>query len=157
MAGELKTQGTQLYFMDTDSSPTTVSRIAAITSIDSLGGPSSDIDITNLDSTAREYLVGLQDNGVASFGLNLRPADSSHNRIYELAGGARYKWAIGLSDGTAPPTIAAGNVWGLPTTRSWFTFEASVQEATTSFSTDDAVRVQAGLRVSGSILFTNKV
>lgn len=156
MAGELKTQGTQLYIMDTTPSPTVVTRIAAITSIDSLGGPSSDIDITNLDSTAREYLVGLQDNGVANFGLNLRPADASHNLIYDLAGGARYLWAIGCSDGTAAPTIAAGNVWSLPTSRSWFTFEASVQEATTSFTTDDAVRVQAGLRVSGSITFTAK-
>lgn len=154
---ELKTQGTQLYLNDKDPSPAVILRIAKITSIDSLGGPASDIDITNLDSTAREYLVGLLDNGVATFGLNLDPTQASHIRIYDLAAGARYGWAIGCSDGTAPPTIGPDDGFHLPTTRSWFTFIASVQEATTSLATDDVVRVQSGLRITGSITFTPKV
>lgn len=158
MSGELKTQGSELYMLDTSESPERVLKIANLTTIDSLGGSASDIDVTNLDSTAREYLVGLQDNGTASFGLNLNPQDESHQKIFEVAGGDRYRWAIGCSDGTAPPTIAAGNPpnFTLPATRTWFTFTASVQEATRAFSTDDAIRVQGGLRVSGSITMTPK-
>jgi hypothetical protein len=159
MSGELKTQGSELYLLDTSESPERVLKISNLTTVDSLGGSASDIDITNLDSQAREYLVGLQDNGTASFGLNLNPRDDSHQKIFEIAGGARYRWAIGCSDGTAPPTIAAGDppIFTLPTTRTWFTFEASVQEATRSFTTDDAIRIQGGLRVSGAILMTPSV
>lgn len=156
MSGELKTQGSELFLLDTSESPERVLKIANLTTVDSLGGAASDIDVTNLDSLAREYLVGLQDNGTASFGLNLNPQDESHQKIFELAGGARFLWALGCSDGAAPPTIAAGSppTWTLPATRTWFTFSASVQEATRGFTTDDAVRVTGGLRVSGAITMT---
>jgi hypothetical protein len=152
---ELKTQGTELFLLDTYSSPTRVLKIAKLTSVDSLGGAASDIDITNLDSTAREYLVGLQDNGTASFGLNLDPAEESHEVMFAIAGGDRYSWALGCSDGTADATLNA-NAFQLATTRSWFTFTASVQEVTRAFAIDDAVRIQGGLRVSGAITFTPK-
>lgn len=150
---ELKTQGSELFLLDTFSSPTRVLKIAKLTSVDSLGGAASDIDITNLDSTAREYLVGLQDNGTASFGLNLDPAQESHEILFAIAGGARYSWALGCSDGTTDATLS-GNNFSLDAGRSWFTFTASVQEVTRSFATDDAVRIQGGLRVSGAITFT---
>lgn len=160
MSGELKTQGTVIYMLDTSGSPERVLRIANVTTIDSLGGAASDIDVTNLDSTAKEYLVGLQDNGTASFGLNLDPTDDSHQTILENAGGARFYWAIGCSDGTAPPTLnispGVDTTFTLPATRTWFTFQASIQEATRSFSTDDAIRIQGGLRVSGAITMTPK-
>jgi hypothetical protein len=156
MAGELKTQGSELYLLDTFSSPTRVLKISNLTSVDSLGGAASDIDVTNLDSTAREYLVGLQDNGTASFGLNLDPKDESHQVMFDIAGGDRYQWAIGCSDGTTAPTIAAGNppAFTLPSSRTFFTFQASVQEVTRAFATDDAIRINGGLRVSGSIVMT---
>jgi hypothetical protein len=156
VSGELKTQGTALYMLDTTGSPERVLKIANLTNVDSLGGSAGDIDVTNFDSTAKEYLVGLLDNGTASFGLNLSPSEDSHQVILENAGGARFRWAIGCSDGTAPPTIGAGPVFVLPTTRTWFTFQASIQEATRAFATDDAIRIQGSLRVSGSILMTPK-
>lgn len=156
MAGELKTQGTQLYLLDNAVSPAEVVRITNLTTFDGLGGAASDIDITNFDSLAREYLVGLVDNGTSSFGMNLDPQSAVHQRLLAIRGGDRFAWAIGMSDGTAAPTIAAGDVFTLPTTRSWFTFTASVQEATIAFQTDDAVRVQGSLRVSGAITLTPK-
>lgn len=156
MAGELKTQGTQLYLLDNAVSPAEVVRVTNLSNVDGLGGAASDIDITNFDSTAREYLVGLVDNGQASFGMNLNPQSEVHQRILAIRGGDRFAWAIGMSDGTAPPTIAPGDVFTLPATRSWLTFTASVQEATITFQTDDAVRVQGSLRVSGAITLTPK-
>lgn len=156
MSGELKTQGTQLYLLDNGVSPAEVKRITNLSNIDGIGGAASDIDVTNFDSTAREYLVGLVDNGQASFNFNLSPGSAVHQRLLAIRGGSRYSWAVGMSDGTAAPTIAAGDVFSLPTGRSWLTFDASVQEATFTFQTDDAVRVQGSLRVSGSITFTPK-
>lgn len=156
MAGELKTQGTQLYLLDNGVSPAEVLRITHISNIDGVGGAASDIDITNFDSTAREYLVGLVDNGTASFNFNLVPGSEVHQRLLAIRGGARFQWAIGMSDGTAAPTLAAGDVFTLPTSRTFLTFEASVQEATFTFQTDDAVRVNGSLRVSGSITLTPK-
>lgn len=156
MSGELKTQGSQLFLLDNGVSPAAVVRITNLTNIDGLGGAASDIDVTNMDSTAREFLVGLKDNGQASFGMNFAPQSAVHQRVLAISGGSRYQWAIGLSDGTAPPTIAAGDVFSKPTSRSWFTFEAGVQEATITLQTDDAVRVQGSLRVSGAITFTPK-
>lgn len=149
---ELKTQGTELYVLDSTISPPAVLKIAKLTNIDGLGGSASDIDITNFDSTAKEYLVGLQDNGTANFGLNLDPQDSSHVWLKTNAGGNRFQWAIGCSeDAGVPPTSPGGSVFVLGTSRTWFTFEASVQQAQIAFATDDAVRVQGSLRVSGSI------
>lgn len=155
MSGELKTQGTELFMLDDTGSPERVLKISNLTNIDGLGGSAGDIDITNFDSSAKEYLVGLLDNGTASFGLNLSPSNDSHQTILENAGGNRFSWAIGCSDGTADPTLSGGN-FVLPSTRTWFTFTASIQEATRAFATDDAIRIQGSLRVSGSITMTPK-
>ena len=114
-----------------------------------------DIDVTNLDSAAKEYLVGLQDNGTANFGLNLDPSSASHVFLDGAAGGTRYWWAVGCSDGTAAPTEAAG-LFVLPATRTWFTFYASVQQFQRAFATDDAVRINGSVRVSGAITMTPK-
>lgn len=160
MSGELKTQGTALYMLDTTGSPERVLKITNLTNVDSLGGSAGDIDVTNFDSTAKEYLVGLVDNGTASFGMNLDPSADSHQTILSNAGGDRFRWAIGCSDGTAPPTLnvvpGSETTFTLPTTRTWFTFQASIQEATRAFATDDAIRLQGSLRVSGTITMTPK-
>ena len=156
MSGELKTQGTCLYALDNSGSPEQVLKISNLTNVDSLGGSAGDIDVTNFDSTAKEYLVGLLDNGTASFGMNLDPDSESHQFLFDNAGGARFKWAVGCSDGTAPPTITGGDTFVLPSTRTWFTFSASIQEATRAFSVDDAIRIQGSLRVSGDITMTPK-
>ena len=154
MAGELKTQGSELYILDETGSPQRIVKIANVSSIDGLGGSASEIDITNFDSTAMEYLVGLLDNGAASVSLNLSPNDSSHQLLNTIKGGDRYYWAIGLSDGTADPIPnPSPGVGGISVTigRSWLTFQASVQQWQYSLSTNDAVRISTSLRISGEI------
>lgn len=154
MAGELKTQGTEIFVLDETGSPQRIVKIANVSSIDGLGGSASEIDITNFDSTAMEYLVGLLDNGAASISLNLDPTNDSHELLNSIKGGDRFYWAIGLSDGTADPIPnPSPGVGGISVTigRSWLTFQASVQQWQYSLTTNDAVRVNTSLRVSGEI------
>ena len=67
MGGEVLTQGTELFVASGGSE---IVKLVNISSATGFGGPSNDIDITNLDSTAMEYLQGLEDPGTAfSFGF----------------------------------------------------------------------------------------
>lgn len=62
-----KSQGTQLYI----SNGTNWLQVKNIKNVDGLdGGTSTDIDVTNLDSTAKEYVQGLVDSGELSLGLD---------------------------------------------------------------------------------------
>lgn len=150
---EIKSQGTELYLLDTDNS--TVLKIECINSFEGLGGSAGDIDVTCFDDLrARRFLTGLIDNGSATFGFAYDPTSESQQRIAELAGGGIYKWAIGLSDayGVAP-TYDAGPPpdFDLPSGRSWFVFDGSIQQYQRSAAIDDVWRISATLRVSGDI------
>jgi predicted secreted protein len=49
--------------------------VGEITDFDGPGGSASVIDVTNLESTAKEKLMGLKDEGQFSFNANLVPGD----------------------------------------------------------------------------------
>lgn len=155
MSGELKTQGTELFILDETGSPQRIVKIGKLSAIDSIGGSASEIDITNFDSTAMEYMVGLIDNGTANLSINLDPTDASHQLLESIAGGDRYYWAVGFSDGSADP-IPNPSGAGISVTigRSWLTFQASVQQWQYGFTTNDAIRVSSSLRVTGAITLT---
>jgi hypothetical protein len=159
MANEIKTQGTELYVLDTTVSPPDVLKVANVISIDGLGGQASDIDVTNFDDLRfRQFLAGLIDPGTSNVNLNFDKAAESQIFINANAGGARFRWAIGSSEepGT-PPTVNIGGTdfaSPLPVTRSWFTFSASVNQLQFGFAIDDVVKLNSALRVSGEIVLT---
>lgn len=150
---EIKTQGTELYLLNTDTG--TIVKVPNITAVDGVGGSASDIDVTNFDDLrSRRFLVGLQDQGTASFSVNYDPGDATHALLAGIAGGAQYKWALGLSDGHGiDPTYDAGPPadFTLPSGRSWFVFNASLQQWQRNLTTDDVIRISATLRLSGDI------
>ena len=157
MANEIKTQGTELYVLDTTISPPDVLKVANVISIDGLGGQASDIDVTNFDDLRfRQFLAGLIDPGTSNVNLNFDKAAESQIFINANAGGARFRWAIGSSeDPGEPPTVNLGGTdFVLPTTRSWFTFSASVNQLQFGFAIDDVVKLNSALRVSGEIVLT---
>lgn len=73
----LKSQGVVLKRGD-GATPTEVfTAIGELTSIGGVGGGSaSEIDVTNLSSTAKEFILGLKDEGEVSLSLNLDTADT---------------------------------------------------------------------------------
>lgn len=136
MSGEVKTQGTKLKLAGT-SSPITYTAMANVTSISGLGGQKGDIDITNFDSTAKEFLTGLEDPGQVQVEINYSPSDTTQNTLWTLKdSGDLRSWRIQLSGASPAP---------------YFGFSATVQQFQVNFQTDDVVRATVTLRVSGSI------
>lgn len=111
----IKTQKTKLYAID--ALGTSVLGICA-TSI-SVGSASSDeIDITTLCDDTKQYLAGLQESPEVTFTINFDPKIAAHVELLAMKkAGTVTKFALGLSDGVADPTAAAGD-FTLPTTRS---------------------------------------
>lgn len=72
----LKAQGTSIQIGS--GSPVTYADIGEINSFNGPGGSAAVIDVSDLDSTAKEKVMGLQDNGQLSMDLNFLPADTQH-------------------------------------------------------------------------------
>lgn len=72
----IQTQGTQFYISNGESTPAWVKigNVKSVSGID--GGTSNDIDITNLDSTAKEYAQGLKDSGELSLTMDWNGEDA---------------------------------------------------------------------------------
>lgn len=136
MSGEVKTQGTKLQLAGT-ASPVTYSAIANVTSLSGLGGQKGDIDITNFDSLAKEFLTGLEDPGSVQAEINYAPADTTQTELWTLKNSGDLRvWRITLSGASPAP---------------YFQFSATVQQFQINFQTDDVVRATVTLRVSGAI------
>jgi hypothetical protein len=136
MSGEVKTQGTKLQLAGT-ASPVTYTDTANVVSISGLGGQKGDIDITNFDSTAKEFLTGLEDPGQVQVEINYAPADATQDTMWSLKNsGALRTWRITMPGASPAP---------------YFSFAATVQQFQVNFQTDDVVRATVTLRVSGAI------
>lgn len=154
MSGEMKTQGTQLWVLDTTQSPPALLKIGNASQYGDFGPQGSDIDVTNLESTAMEKLSGLPDNGDVT--LNINFADiTSHRWLYSNVNGERFQFLVGYSDGTGAPTTD-GTTITPPTGRTVDQFLASVKSMRNTVNTNDAVRSTVALVVSGAIARTWK-
>lgn len=157
----MKTQGVELYVLDTTVSPVAVLKIAEVTGIDSLGGQASDIDRTTLDDLRyRRFETGLIDPGSSNVGMFYDKDAESHQFMHDNAGGESFRWAIGGPEahGT-PPGVAVGGedfdlTAGAAETRTWWVFDASVNQHQFSFAIDDLVKMSDALRISGEIELT---
>ena len=112
------TQGTQLYFRD-PVGPTVV-EVDCATAITGVEATRDQIETTCLAGQSRTYEPGLPTPGQAQVSINFDPSEPSHVRLHELyRAGTKVEWAVGWSDGTAPPTLGTADDFELPTTRSW--------------------------------------
>lgn len=146
------TQGTQIYFIDTSGSDTEIVEVDCATAFSPGGNPADQIEDTCLAETDRTYKPGLRTPGQASLTINADPANASHLLLHELANtdpSPTLKWAVGWSDGVAPPTLS-GEDFVLPATRTWFTFSAYVADFPLDFAQNTVVSSQVSLQRSGS-------
>lgn len=151
MSGEIRTQGTEIWVLDTTQSPGALIKLANISGYGDFGPQADDIITTNLDSTAVEKLAGLVDNGDATLQLNVADLES-HRWLYDNCGnGERYYFCIGYSDGTADPTAPGGSEIVAPASRTSDIFYASVKSFRQSVNTNDVLRATAALSISGAI------
>lgn len=105
----------------------------------SLGGASkSQIDITNLASTAKEYLGGLGDNGSANLEFDYKASDEGQQALW--------------SSFNTPGTAVVLKVTYSDTTTEQFSCEAMSFER--SGGVDDSIRGNSQLKITGSVTRT---
>lgn len=133
----VKTQGTVLAIEEPPGSTTYVD-IGDVKSVGASGGQAPEIDVTNLGSTAKEFILGLADNGTIPLGLNWAGVGNDAGQTHLLS---RY------NDSTATSfRVTFSN-------SDTMTFSALVQTFDVSVEPDAAVDLAVGLRVTGSRVF----
>jgi hypothetical protein len=147
-----KTQGTVMYFIDPADDSVRV--VGCVTNIDGINTTIEQIETTCLSDLARTYESGLATPGAASFGIQFDPADDSHIRLHQLKrAGTSLQWAIGFSDGTAPPTVGADSAGDAnfitPATRSWITFEGFMNSFPFTAAPNTMWQSNVGIQISG--------
>lgn len=151
-----KTQGTYIYFID----PADESLVTVGCPINpSFSASTTDqIETTCITDTTRTYIAGLQSPGTFSFTIRYDADEASHARIQDLqTAGTTVLWAIGLSDGTAAPTVDTGGTFDLPTSRSWRRFSGFITEYSENYADNSVVEGQVSVQVSGAVEYTEAV
>ena len=158
--GTVKTQGSELFFVDTlTSSVPAIVKLACPTGITGLGGAADQIETTCLDALVdREYARGLGNPGQVSVPFNLIPSAVSHQLLFDLKdAGTTISWLACLSDGSADPTnVDSNDAIVPPSDRTSFGFQAYVADVTIDIATNEIVRGTLTLQRSGAVTPTWK-
>ena len=149
----IKTQGTNLYFVDTGA----VKTMTCPTGITGLGGTRDQIETTCLNDTDdKTYVSGLGNPGQVSVPFVFDNV-ADHKLLLALHdSGAITDWMIGLSDASTVPTLVSGQLV-MATTRSAASFDAFVADINIDFATNEVVRGTMTLQRTGSVAWTWKV
>jgi len=145
-----RTQGTDLFFVAPGESPA-ILRVNCITEApDPVGGDRPDIDITCLESEARDFVSGLETPSDGSFGIILDGDSDAHDALFDLKdSGENTEWYLGMADGDDEPTLGSGDALEHPATRSGFIFTGSVRNLELAGPIDEVWRGTVTLRRSG--------
>lgn len=122
------------------ASPQVYTTIAEVTRCGPIGSSNPEVDVTNLDSTAKEYIAGLADGNTVEFTINYIQGTQQQSLRTSQAAGS---------------TVNLQMVWPLsPETKAKFDFvllDFSMDETTP----ESAVTATISGRISGSIVWTN--
>lgn len=161
----IKTQGTQVYFVNTLVDATTQAlsyeliEIDCPTALSASGESIEQIETTCLKSTVRTYVGGLATPGEATLTVNYDHTDDSLLQLKALHNSSEITtFVIGFSNGVADPTISATTgVVTYPTDRSYLAFDAYVMSFPFSFELNNVVTSEIGLQVTGKTNLYNKI
>lgn len=132
----LSSQGVTIAWGD-GASPEVFTVIANVTAY---GGPNKEnpeIDVTDLSSTAKEFVAGLVDNGEVTLSLNFDPDQATHEQLLDdLDARTIRNFQVSWSD--ASPDIE-------------WTFPAFVKSFNPSAGVDAALSAEVTLRVTGAV------
>ncbi len=154
--GTLKSQGTELYFIDdtTDSDPIII-KMACPTGITGLGGPADQLDDTCLDSTDRTFKRGLGNPGKVNVPFNFIPTNISHQVLFDLKeSGELLNWLIGFSDGVGTPTWDSDIQFVIPTDRTTAEFVGYIEDVNIDIATNAIVKGTLIIQRSGGVTIT---
>lgn len=161
MASETRAQGFELLVVDDITNPSTPAllKIGNLTDLGEFGAMLDDLETSNLDSTAKEYITGLPDNGEMSLQMNLKRNAPDHKFLWKASklrpsdggGENRKKYIVLGSDNTTMPTLDSNNDIVPPADREWWSFLASVKSFRFPVSVNTVVKATVGLRLSGAV------
>jgi hypothetical protein len=134
--------GYTAYTSGGTATPLTYTQVKDVKNISGLGsGSSTDIDVTNLDSIAKEYRLGLQDQGEFSCEYNAVPDDTGQAAVESGKRAATtLNWKLQLAD------MAVG---GFANTA--YNFDGLVKAFGIDVSPDSVIGGTMSVRVTGEI------
>lgn len=150
----VKTQGTQLYIIDAEASDgCEVIAVECATSISGLSNPREQIEVTCLESDAREYEGGLSTPGQLTVSVNFDPTNESHFRLYEFwrENSGNFKAAIGFGGPVnTAPTVDSDCEFEFPTSRTFIEFEGYVVDVPLEAQLNSVWTSAIPIQISGS-------
>jgi len=132
----LDSQGMVIQWQNTGVSPNVYTTIPEVQEMSGPGGQANEIDVTDLSSTAKEFRMGLQDEGQISLTMTWIPTNTVHS---------------GLRTDRANQTLRSFKILFTDSPQTTWTFSAFVLGLEMSAGVDDVVKATVTLRVSGSI------
>lgn len=134
----ISAQGTQFKRGD-GGSPETFTLVGEVKSFDGPGGSAQIIDVSTLQSLAKEKRIGLPDEGQFSFTLNLDPSDTQQLGLKsDRASGVVRNFKLVL------PNVAATTL----------SFSALVPEFKISGGVNGVVEAQCALEITGAVVWS---
>ncbi|SDW95046.1 phage tail tube protein [Lysobacter enzymogenes] len=155
--GTLRTQGSELFFVDAlSSSVAAVLKLACPTGITGVNAGARDqLEDTCLDNTVdKTYKGGLGNPGQISVPFNFIPSNASHQILFDLKeSGDVIEWMVGFSDGSAVPTLDSDDKMIPPAAplRTTIGFDAFVSDVAIDVATNEIVRGTLTLQRSGAV------
>lgn len=144
----METQGTRFYW--STSTALSTSTTAAVAGVNGISGPQSqgsEIDITDFDSTAKEFLMGLKDEGTLSLELFRDTSNAGQtNMIADQNTRAARAWTIDFSTRVIEASAIGSRLTGLGYVQGW----------SYSLGADDAVKVSGTVRITGIVNTTKQ-
>jgi hypothetical protein len=118
------------------ASPEVFTTVAKALDIDGPKFSSGEIDVTNHDSTAKEYIAALTDAGEMTFGLNFDANDTQHAALLALQQASTVKnWKLVLPN-TSPSMQ--------------FSFSGYLKDFGAKLPVEGAQTIDASIRISGA-------
>jgi hypothetical protein len=155
-----ETKGTHVYFVAENGS--TIHQFSCPTGVTGLNGGTKDtIDTTCLSTTGafRTNITGFADTGDVSVPFIFYDGSAAHIAAKALHdSGSVRGWMVGLSDDTTAPTVIdSDGQLTPPTSRTSFTFLASISNMTFDVAVGDVVRGTMTLKPTGATVLTPAV
>lgn len=134
---DVDTTGYTAYSSGGTATPVTYTEVGEIVDWDGPGGSAAEIDTTHLGSTAKEYIIGLADEGTFSFNLNCNFTDTGQTACRTArANRTSNTYKVTYSDST------------------YQSFTAYCMQFSTSGGIDGKVDGSISLRISGAVTTT---
>lgn len=131
----LDSQG-MLIQLGSGASPQVWSTITEVTEIGGPGGQAAQIDVTDLSSTAKEFRMGLQDEGQITLSMAWIPTDTQHDALRTARAGQ---------------TLTAFRILFTDSPNTEWMFNAFVLGIEISNSVDEVTRASVTLLLTGAI------